>query len=554
MSDQPQEDFGNIVSKIVNVEITGDKMQAVLVVRAPDQDQAASLTHQDLSTIIHQAGVKYGVHQDVLQEVITEKKWGERVVVAEGTAAIPGEDAQLEFSFATEKSLKPKRLEDGQLDYKEVSVVHCVEKDAVLIKKIPAIKGSNGTDVLGNELPPKDGKDVVPVPGEGTYRDPEDSLLIRAKTEGVVFYNPKTVTVEVQQVYVVRESLGYSTGNLHVTSSVEIRDDVKPGLTVETPYNIQVGGVVEHATISCGGTLVVRAGIAGDDKGLIQVGGDVHCGYIHNQVLKSDGSVYVSSEIRDAHIECQDEVMVTSIRGEISGGLITATNKVSAATIGNVSYAPTVIEVGVNSKLKEEWLTKKTAIAELESHIEDMRQKVTTTMQHASMGSEDSRLGAIKREWEINSEEMERLTKEITELETEYYSAPEPVVCVSGTVYPNTLIKIRHAVYHINEELSQVVFRLEDGEISYANPSAQSRKSTDDTGTTETTESTQSRESTDDMGTTETTESTQRRESTEDTGATETTESTQGRESTEDTGSTETTESTKDNESTEKVG
>ena len=549
MADQPQEDF----SKIVNVEITRDKMQAFLVVRAPDQDQAASLTHQDLSTIIHQAGVKYGVHQDVIQEVITEKKWGERVVVAEGTAAIPGEDAQLEFSFPTEKSLKPKRLENGQLDYKEVSVVHCVEKDAVLIKKIPATKGSNGTDVLGNELPPKDGHDVVPVPGEGTYRDPEDSSLIRAKTEGVVLYSPKSVTVEVQQVYVVRESLGYSTGNLHVTSSVDIRDDVKPGLTVETPYNIQVGGVVEHATISCGGTLVVRAGIIGGDEGLIQVGGDVHCGYIHNQVLKSDGSVYVSSEIRDAHIECQDEVMVTSSHGGISGGLITATNKVSAPTIGNVSYAPTVIEVGVNSKLKEEWLTKKTALAELESHIEDMRQKVTTIMQHASMGSEDSRLGAIKREWETNSEELERLTKEITELETEYYSAAEPAVCVSGTVYPNTIIKIRHAVYHINEELSQVMFRLEDGEISYANPSAQSRKSTDDTGSTETTEPTQSRESTDDTGSTETTESTQSRESTDDTGSTETTESTQGRESTDDTGSTETTESTKGNESTEKV-
>ena len=53
MSDQPQEDF----NKIVNGEITEDKMQAFLVVRASGRDQAASLTHQDLSIIIHQAGV-----------------------------------------------------------------------------------------------------------------------------------------------------------------------------------------------------------------------------------------------------------------------------------------------------------------------------------------------------------------------------------------------------------------------------------------------------------------------------------------------------------------
>ncbi|GAG40034.1 unnamed protein product, partial [marine sediment metagenome] len=244
----------------------------------------------------------------------------------------------------------------GHVDFKKIEVVHSVEKDDVLVIKTPVKLGANGMDVLGNEIPPMDSIDIELQPGQGTYRDKKDSLILRAATNGVVSYNPNNHTVEVHQVYVIQDSVDFSTGNVDVTCSVEIKGDVKEGFYVRTPYDIEVKGVVEDANISCKGNLKVHAGISGEGISIINVGGDIHTGYIYNQTLKCDGSVYVKSIIRTANVESNDEIVVTGARGVIMGGHITATNKISAEFIGNTNYIPTVIEVGVNSNLKEDFL------------------------------------------------------------------------------------------------------------------------------------------------------------------------------------------------------
>ena len=419
MPDNSQKDF----SKIVEVEIAENKMKAFLVVNEPDSEQSKSITPQDIYNIIDKAGVKSAIKQDMIQEIIDKKKWRESFVAAEGKYPIPGEDAKLEFCFPTEKSLKPKMNANGSIEYKEVSMVHSVEKDAVLIRKIPATLGSKGMDVLGNELPSVNGKDIELLPGQGTYRDPEDSSLIKAATDGVVFYHPKNHNIEVQQIYVVQDSVDYSTGNVRVKSSVEIRGNVKAGFTVTTPYNIEVKGLIEHATISCEGTLKVHAGITGDGKRLIKVGGDVHSGYIYNQHLKSGGSVYVYSEIRSATVESEDEVVVIKNNGVIIGGQITATNKISAAFIGSENYSPTVIEVGVNSKFKGELLRKETEKTALEKHMDDIRKKATLIVKTSKKGVENLRLNPLKMKWQKYSEQLERVKKETAELEETTESA-----------------------------------------------------------------------------------------------------------------------------------
>ena len=465
MPDSSQKDF----SKIVKVEIAEDKMEAFLVVNEPDSDLSKSITPQHIYNAIDEAGVKSAINQEIIQEIIDKKQWGKSFVV-EGKYPIHGQDSKLEFSFPTEKSLKPKMREDGRVDYKEVSVVHGVEKDAVLVRKVPATLGSNGMDVLGNELPTVHGKNIEPIPGQGTYRDPEDSSLIRATTDGIVFYNLRNHNIEVQQLYVVQDSVDYSTGNVHVKSSVEIRGDVKPGFSVTTPYNIEVKGVVEHATISCDGTLKVQAGIAGDGKRLIKVGGDVHSGYIYNQLLKSGGSVYAYTEIRNANVESDDEVAVIKDNGVITGGQITAINKIRAAFIGNENYIPTVVQVGVNLKFKEELLSKEAEKAAVEKQIDDIREEVTVIVQKFSKEIQNLRLKPLQKKWKEYSEQLERLKKEIAELEEVYYRAEDPVVCVSKRIYPGTLVKIKHATYEVKNELSRGTFRLVDDKIDYSNP------------------------------------------------------------------------------------
>lgn len=466
MPDNSQKDF----SKIVKVKIAKDKMKVFLVVNEPDSDQSKSITPQYIYNAIDEAGVKSTINQDIIQEIIDKKQWGKSFVVAEGKCPIHGKDGKLEFSFRTEKSFKPKMRVDGHVDYKEVSVIHSVEKDAVLVKKVPATLGSKGMDVLGNELPPVHGKNIEPIPGQETYEDPEDSSLIRATTDGIVFYNPRNHRIEVQQLYVVQDSVDYSTGNVHVKSSVEIRGDVRPGFSVTTPYNIEIKGVVENATITCDGTLKVQTGITGDGKQLIEVGGDVHSGYINNQLLKSGGSVYAYTEIRNANIESNDEVTVINNNGVIVGGQITAINKISAAFIGNENFIPTVVQVGVNLKLKEELLSKEAEKAAVEKQIDHARNKATVIIQEYPKEIQNLHLKPLQKKWKEYSEQLERLKKEIAELEEVYDMPEDPVVWVSKRIYPGTLIKIKDAEYEVKNELSGGTFRLVDDKITLIYP------------------------------------------------------------------------------------
>ena len=465
MSDKSQNKF----SKIVRVEITGNKMKVFLVVREPDIEEITSITPQDVDKIIDDAGVKFGINQDIIREIIHGKKWGERFVAAEGEPPVPGENAKLEFYFSTEKSHKPKIKENGHVDYKEISVVQSVEKDAVLVKIIAATFGPKGMDVLGNEIPAVAGSDIIPLQGKGTYRDSEDSSLIRAVTEGVVFYSARNNNLEVQHLYVVQDSVDYSTGNVNVKSSVKIKGDVKPGFSVTTPYNIDVGGVIEQAAISCEGTLKVKAGISGDDKQPIKVGGDVHSGYIYNQRLNSGGSVYVSTEIRNSILEIEDEVVVIKPNGIIIGGKITATNKVSAAFIGNEYNVSTEIEVGVNLKFKEAYFQKRKEKFELEKQMKDFKQKLEMFLQKAPKAAKKLRLNIFRNNWKELIKKYEILKKEFSDLEKAYYGAADPVVCVSKTVYPGTIIKIREATYEVKNELSHIVFKIVDKEIHNSN-------------------------------------------------------------------------------------
>ena len=232
---------------------------------------------------------------------------------------------------------------------------------------------------------------------------------------------------------------------------------------------IEVKGVVEDANISCKGNLKVHAGISGEGISIINVGGDIHTGYIYNQTLKCDGSVYVKSIIRNANVESNDEIVVTGARGVIMGGHITATNKISAEFIGNTNYIPTVIEVGVNSNLKEDFLLKEAEKIALEKEMDEYKQRSSLIEKKSLKEAKDIRLDSFKKKWKEYSEQLERLKKETAELKKVYHDSADPFVSVIKTIYPGTLIKIKHATFKVTNELSHVMFRLVDDEINYSN-------------------------------------------------------------------------------------
>jgi len=462
MSDQ------NNITDIIKIQVTEKNTKVVLFIKEPDPEKPFEITNQNIYDALYQAGVEYGINKEIIENIIVEKKWGEKFVVAEGVLPVPGESAKIEFKFPTEKTLKPQVKEDGKIDYKEASVLKSVEKDEILAEKIGAKLGEKGIDVFGNEIPAVYGKDIeMPIAGPGTYKDPGNSSLIKSSIEGVVYYNPRNRTIEVQKLYIVPGSVDYSTGNINVKSSIEIRGDVKPGFSVTSPYNIQIKGVAEHAIIVCEGTLKVTNGIIGDGKQTIKVGGDIHAGYINNQNINCGGSIYVANEIRHSIIECDSEVIITKTDGVIVGGKITAPSKITAPIIGNQYNITTELEVGLREKYREEYVRRHKELKILKGKIDEQQDLINSMMKKAALmdSPHSTRLNSLLEQSDKLISSYEKLKSETQEFEDNFFSVKNPTIIVTKIVYPGTIIRIKYAMFEVKEELYNVTFRLIDGEV-----------------------------------------------------------------------------------------
>lgn len=455
--------------KTAKVEVVDKKMKAFLVFKNADPENSIPLSKEYLKDIIVTTGIRYGIKEDVIDDIIAGKINEDRILVAEGNYPKQGNDARMEFYFKTEKSLKPQAQEDGHIDYKEVNMVESVAKDTPLAKKIIATIGTPGKDLFGNDIPGLFGKDLQFTAGQGTYRDPEENTLFKASIDGIIYYDSKAHNLEVQKLFVVPESVDYSTGNLHVKSSVEIKQHIKAGFSVETPYNIDVKGGIEHAIVICGGILTVKEGINGDGKSLITVGGDIHSGYISNQVIKCGGKVHVSYEMRNSNIECDDEVIVIKNSGVIIGGKITATNKVTSPIIGNDYGVNTEIEVGVVLKHKEKYMKKQAEKNEIERQVEELKKQISYIAQKPDNNAKTMQLMNYKEVWGKNTALLIKIKNDLKEIETAYYAVENPVVYATGKVFPGTVIKIKDKHFEVKEVLTHVLFHLVNGEIEHSN-------------------------------------------------------------------------------------
>lgn len=451
--------------KTAKVEVVDKKMKAFLLFKNADPENSIPLSREYIKDLLSTTGVKIGIKEDVINDILEGKINDERVLVAEGQYPQPGDDATIEFYFSVEKSLKPQLQEDGHIDYKEVKMVESITKDSPLAKKNIATIGKTGKDVFGNDLPGLFGKDFQFTPGQGTYRDPAENTLIRASIDGIIFYDSKTHNLEVQKLFVVPESVDYSTGNLHVKSSVDIKQHIKAGFSVETPYNIDVKGGIEHAVVICGGNLNVKEGINGDGKSLITVGSDLHSGYISNQIIKCGGSVFVSFELRNSLIECDDEVTVTKNTGVIIGGKIVATNKVTSPIIGNDYNVITEIEVGVVLKYREKFIKKQNEKSDIEKRVEELKKQISYIAQKPDNNAKTMQLMNYKEIWAKETALLIKVKNDLKEIENAYYNVPNPIVLIPNKVFPGTTIKMKDKVFEVKETLTHVMFSLVNGEI-----------------------------------------------------------------------------------------
>ena len=238
-----------------------------------------------------------------------------------------------------------------QIDFRE-RVENCsVHRNELLLRLYHEKEGEPGQDIYGNKIAVEKAEKLRVRCGKGvTQVDEGESTAFYSDLDGRVRFTDSTVAVD--EVYQVTGNVGMATGNIRHTGSVTITGDVQAGMIIEADGDIVVKGMVEAATITCGGTLTVAGGILGAKDMTIRVLCNLEAKYIREADVSAEGDILVAKEIYQSQVRCRGAVLVPN--GRITGGEVVALRGIRCATAGAPGATSTTLKAGVDFSMKEQ--------------------------------------------------------------------------------------------------------------------------------------------------------------------------------------------------------
>jgi len=328
------------------IDISSDRMEAFITFREPVND-GERLDTDGIIKIMQEAGiVKFS--REAVNTLALHRVFGRRYSVAKGKPPINGADGYLQYHFNNENLRpKPKILEDGSVDFKQLGIMRLCERGDVLVTSVPPQPGRDGVDVVGNVIPFLEGRVPQPIPmGKNTYIS-EDGLHLIADVSGQLLIQQGKI--HVNPCLEIKGDVDNSTGNINFNGQIIIEGNVLTGFEVRGTGNIEIHGVCEGATITTDADIVIGRGAQGLEKAVLRAGGNITAKFIEACTVSADGNIAADS-ILNSKVDCDGEVILEGKRGLLTGGKMIVGSKLVARTIGSPMGTTTTIEVGNNPK------------------------------------------------------------------------------------------------------------------------------------------------------------------------------------------------------------
>ena len=349
----PEKEFG-----LVSIDKKGYLAKIRLY---PPSDKGARLSTSELKNLIEQNGVKYGIIEKNIEIALKARLYCMDILVAKAKLPVNGSDAEIVYSFNAEKTLKPTMSEDGSVDFHKLDMIESVKEGQLLATLIPIDYGEPGKDVYGNMIRPKKVRNKRLRHGKNIHLS-DDKLQMYSDVSGnVTLVNDM---VFVTDTYTIEGEVGPSTGDIDYDGAVEVKGNVITGYTVKATGDITVNGAVEGAMLISEGKIVLKRGMQGMGKGVMEAKGDVISNFIESATVKSGGAIYTDA-IMHSNISANGDVIVNGKRGLIAGGSVKTTTKIETKVAGSTMGTQTELEVGFDTTLGERYRN-------IEKHIDQM--------------------------------------------------------------------------------------------------------------------------------------------------------------------------------------
>ena len=447
------------------LSVDENHMRAIVRFYAPSEG-GELMSAEELRRDLMVRHISHGIKEDVIASFFANHKpYCTSLVIAEGKEPRQGTDAKIEYFFNTNLKAKPAVREDGSVDFHDLNAINHCHKDDLLAKIIPADAGEAGKNLFGENIRPREVKSLRLQYGRNIALS-EDRMSITSMVNGhVSLVGGKVFVSDVLEV----ENVDNATGDINYDGSVQVNGNVFTGFSVKASGNIEVNGVVEGAVMEAGGNITIARGMNGMSKGSITAKGHIVSKFLENTAVTA--GEYVSAEsILHCNVNAGTEIEVTGRKGFITGGHVMASNKITAKTLGSNLGASTIVEVGSDPNLKKEKFAIEKKYQDNMKNIRMMEPVITAFLAKKQQGmpvtaDQMVKLQALVQARKDAMDENQQIEARLAELDVIMQDSDNPMVIVTGEVYPGTKIVIKDVSKMIRDAVSYCRFIRAGGDV-----------------------------------------------------------------------------------------
>lgn len=436
------------VSKEPKIRMSDDEMQAFLYI---PYEMGDSYKDEDkIRQFLKEKGVNYGIIEENLKRTLESPLCNQEILIAEGISAENGVDGYYEYKFNLDFSKKPKIRPDGTVDYWSIKMIETVEKGQVIAVYHKAYQGRDGTNVKGNMVLAKRGREQVPLRGKGFERS-EDGNIYTALIDGKIEMLNERITI--LPVYEISGDVDLSIGNIDFRGDVIIHGGVCSGVSIKATGTITIDGVVEGAQIEAGKDIVLRSGVMGASRATITSRGNITAKFFEYAHVHANGSIQADVFL-NCKVSCGGSIILDGRKASIIGGDVWAIESISVHTLGSEGEVKTKVRIGNDAAVVRRISILKGKIEVEQENLEKIEEGLKLLAEVRNDPRRTDLLRVKIRDTALLADDRAELAK----LENQVERAKGGNIAVQGKVYPGVCVEMDELKVSVKEEQERLEF------------------------------------------------------------------------------------------------
>jgi len=442
----------------LTLEFRAGNMEAYLTVNVP----GGIVEREVLMAFLKEKKVKSGLSEEVIEQICKGEYGQNPMLIAQGKIPLKGEDGRYEYFFRTDVQKKPKVLEDGSADYKDIEWFEVVKEGQTIAYYHEAKEGTDGYDVLGNVIKGRKGTEKRVLKGKG-FRLEEDKKTYTALYNGMIRLEDEEMTVV---NHVELDEINMTTGNIFFDGSIHIRGNVSSGMTVKATGDIVIDGNVEVATIETEGSVMLKKGMNSSGLGMVKAGKNIVSRFFDATKVVADGNIEVDKCLNS---QLYAKGIITANR-IFAGGIASSESGFYLNNVGNHAGLKTVLKVQINETARNDYHNIIFNIKDVTRQLEVLNKTYSDLMEKhtAEERSEMDLFRKVEKAVFIKQKQLDKMKELEIQLKRTIDKEKLVSVVISGNAYEGTVVEMGSSRWEAKDHYN-ITIKRQDSEISVYN-------------------------------------------------------------------------------------